>query len=301
MGRLGQALALGGLALAGTVAHRARLYELFTEQGTFDTEREWTDVAPSPGADENYPPQGMVVVDDELIVTNHWHGEASALYRVDIDTGEVRDTAKMASEATHTSGLAWDGEWLWAVDHTTSRLYRLDRRATFEAGRAVVEDAYDTGLRGASGLTTLVVDGRRYIAVSDFVWTIETAVPLPLGTGRTFLASLEWVRRGEPVPDAAVCAYHHGGYSQGLTWDGRYLYESLNNLGTDRIEVRDVLPAVRSPAVATVDLVGSFPGPAGRIEDLGTDGQRLWTTDESTYRLYRLDSLAAVRERLSSS
>jgi hypothetical protein len=239
----------------------------------------------------------MTVADGELIVANHWNGTKSVLYRVDAKTGDVLTRADMPTAAKHTSGLAWDGEWLWAVDHACNTLYRLEFTETFTRGTAAVDLKIPTGLRGSSGLAMPVVDGRPFVAISDFVWTTESAVPLPIGSAKTYLAPMERVLECERFLPEVQCAYDNGGYSQGLAWDGEYLYESLNELGTDRIDVLDVDAVTEDSDRGTVTRVGSFEGPGDRIEDIGTDGEKLWTTDEGTFRLYRLDDLTETREQ----
>jgi len=266
------------------------------QQAEYKTKSEWTRVRDSPDGEERYPPQGITVGDDSLFITNHWDGAKSGLYRVDPETGEIRSRAVMPAEAKHTSGLTWDGEWLWALDHESNYLYKIDVEETFEREAAVVEEQFDTGLRGASGLTLLEVNGNEFFAMSDFLWTIETTPSLPVGSACTYISPRSQIEAGVEVQEAASYAYPNGGYSQGLTWDGTYLYESLNNIGTDRIEVLDVAHVLADNATEDIEWLESFEGPAGRIEDLGTDGDRLWTTDEGTYDLYRFDSLGAIRD-----
>lgn len=289
-------LVLGALVTALGLARRVRLGALLLRRPAVAAD--WQALGPSPDGEQAYPPQGATVANDDLLLTNHWNEARSELYQVDPESGTVLAQATLPSEATHTSGLAWDGEWLWAVDHAANTLYQLDRAATFETGAAVVEASYDTGLRGASGLTVLEVDDSAYLAVSDFVWSIQTTPMLPMGSARTYVVPRPTLDEPGSLTDAAILSYPNGGYSQGLTWDGTYLYESLNNLGTDRVEVLDVEAAVRERDGNRVTRLGSFAGPAGRIEDLATDGETLWTTDEGTYELYRLDALSTVRDRV---
>jgi len=286
-------------AIVGFILYRIGAFGALLRQAELGTKDDWNRLGASPHGAERYPPQGMTVSGESLLITNHWNGAKSGLYRVDPETGDILAQALMPSEARHTSGLTWDGEWLWALDHESNYLYKLDAEATFEAGQAVVERRFDTGLRGASGLTLLEVSGEEFFAVSDFLWTIETTPSLPVGSARTYIVPRERLERGGSVRQAARLSYPNGGYSQGLTWDGTYLYESLNNFGTDRIEVRDVSEALGRDDADDIERVGSFEGPAGRIEDLGTDGERLWTTDEGTYDLYRLDSFGRIRESFS--
>jgi glutamine cyclotransferase len=287
------------LAGLGILARRAGLVESLRARGEIETRDEWERLGESPDGSERYPPQGMAFAGGSLYVTNHWNGRKSELYHIDPESGAVMASATMPPEATHTSGLTWADGTLWAVDHTSNVLYRLDAETTFIDGDAAIEERYNTGLRGSSGLTAMRIDGVDHVAVSDFVWTIETTVPLPLGTGRTFIAPLSDVRSGQTVREAATVAYDNGGYSQGLTWDGEYLYESANNFGIDRIEVVDVTRAVERNDSSAIRHRGSFEGPANRIEDIGTDGSRCWTTDEGTYSLYRLEGLDEIRDQVT--
>lgn len=297
-GRLAAVLALFGVVV-GTFLYYIGAFGALWRRGEFDTKDDWTRISSSPDGEHQYPPQGMTVEDGDLLVTNHWNGAKSGLYRVDSETGDILARAAMPAEAKHTSGLAWDGEWLWALDHESNMLYQLNIEETFAEEQAVVERQFETGLQGASGLTLIEAGDKAYFVISDFLWTIETTPSLPVGSARTYIVPRTRVERGKTVEQAAVCSYNNGGYSQGITWDGSYLYESLNNLGTDRIEVLDVSDILSDPDTGNIDRIGSFEGPAGRIEDLGTDGDTLWTTDEGTYALYRLDSLGYIRESLS--
>lgn len=275
-----------GTALA-YVSLKLQLFGLLFDRPDLKTADEWRRISDTPGADKGYSPQGITVVGEDLVFSNHWDGERSCLYRLDPDTGRVATSSMMPDEATHTSGLAWDGTFLWAVDHGSNRLYKLDLAETFASERAAVVESVATGLRGSSALTALAPNGTTHLAVSDFLWTIETTPSLPSGTGRTYVFRPEDVESGEPVPACARHSYPNGGYSQGLTWDGRYLYESLNAVGTNRIEVIEI--PRQSSDTAPIERVGSFEAPGYFVEDLATDGSRLWTTDERLFGLYELD------------
>lgn len=262
------------------------------------TRSDWERVADTPEVNEEFSPQGITAVDGKLLFTNHWDGAKSVLYRLDQSTGEVEASAPMPSEAKHTSGLAWDGDNLWAVDHDSNLLYKIDLEATFDRGEVIVEEEWPTGLRGTSGLTLIEEDGREYLAVSDFLWTIETTPSLPVGTGRTFIAPLDRIDTEGSVRAAAEVSYSNGGYSQGLTWDGTYLYESVNILGTNRIDVLDVSTALSQGNGSEPERLVSFEAPGYFVEDLATDGTSMWTTDEHSYGLYRFDKLNQIRRHV---
>ena len=243
----------------------------------------WQDLGVPPGGAEHYPPQGMTLVGDRLGFTNHHNDTKSAMYLVDTATMTIQASAEMPPEAVHTSGLGWDGQTLWAVDYKSLQLYALDLEATFDQGQAAVTGSWPTGLEGASALTVVELDGVIYLAISDF-----------MRTARTYLIQRDRVSQldpDHPLPDLASVSYRNGTFSQGLTWDGRYLYETVNNRGVDRIEVYDIATALRAQDSNQVLRVGSFEAPGRAGEDLATDGQRLWTSDEASYRWYVLRDL----------
>lgn len=277
------------------VAIKIRLFGLVFDRAKEETSDDWQRVSATPGANRGHSPQGIAFVNGDLVLSNHWDGERSCLYRLDPETGDVTAASMMPDEARHTSGLAWDGTSLWAVDHESNYLYKLDLADTFSSERASVEEKFETGLHGSSGLTFLEVDGAGYLALSDFLWTIETTPSLPTGTARTYIFRPEDVEAGRTVPDCAEVSYSNGGYSQGLAWDGEFLYESLNNVGTNRIEIIDISRVLRSGS-GSIERLGSFETPGRFVEDLATDGSTIWTTDERLFALYHLDLASLTRD-----
>ena len=253
------------------------------------TADDWVAVGSVPYAAEAYPPQGLTLWNGHLLLTNHWNDTRSELYQLDAETGAVTATGALPPEAVHVSGLGWDGTHLWVLDHATDYLYRMDPAALLR-GEPAERGRWDTGLSGASALTVVTVDDTVYLALSDF-----------LATSRTYLLLRDRVDdlATTDVPSLATASYRNRGFSQGLTWDGTYLYEAVNALGTDRIEVLDVTDALRSGGTDPVRRLGSLAAPGPMVEDLATDGTHLWTTDERTFQLYRLDDLPARRALLA--
>lgn len=292
---------IGGIlvGMLAFLAIKARLFSLLCDRATFRTQIDWTKIASTPRANAGHRPQGITAVDGDLAMTTHFEGKRSMLYRLDADTGEIKNSALMPPVATHTSGLSWDGELLWAVDHACNNLYKLDFEATLNTGKSVIKDRTTTGLSGCSGLTLLENEGNRYAAISDFLWTIETTPPLPMGSARTYIVPVDRLWTEQSVPTAAVLSYENGGYSQGLTWDGEYLYESLNNIGTNRVEILDIMGLSEPTIKNNVQRVASFQAPGYFVEDLATDRESLWTSDERQYELYELPYLKQIRQRLS--
>lgn len=291
---------VGAIVITGVISFGrwARAFRYLLTTAERSPPSNWEDLGLAPDGENKYPPQGMVHTPDGLYFTNHWNNQKSGLYRLDPDSGDVEADQFMPDEATHTSGLAWDGEWLWALDHGSNRLYKIDPTKLFEESKDAFAESYTTGLTAASALTKLTVEGTDYLAISDFVWSIQPTIPLPIGNSKTYLIKLNQVSnlRQQKVPEIATLEYPNGGYSQGLTYDGTYLYEAINNRGVDSIQVMDINDAITGEA--PVETIGSFAGPATRIEDLGNDGTNLWTSDEGTYHLYKLDSLSTIRNQL---
>jgi glutamine cyclotransferase len=265
------------------------MYWSFLTSGLFALRGTWEQLTEVPEAENHYPPQGLTRVDDKLVFTNHWKDTKSAMYLMDLETMEVLDETEMPPEAVHTSGLAWDGESLWAVDYKSNRLYVIDLAASFEGDEVVVRESYPTGLGGTSAMTLVDVDGVDYMAISDF-----------MRTGLTYLVPKADAPKlaDHPIADLAVATYKNRGFSQGLTWDGTFLYETSNSLGRDCVHVYRVDEAIRSNGAEKVDYVGRIKGPVSFLEDLATDGERMWTSSERAYHFYVLTDLAALRERL---
>lgn len=249
---------------------------------------DWTDLGPVPRAEAGYRPQGLTYDDGHLWLTDHRRNEESYLYRLPLDGDGPEFEALMPAGAVHPGGLTLVEDRLWVLDYVSRHLYAVDPEASLSQGRVVLVEHHSTGLPAASALASLTVDGTRYLAMSDFLWRMQTTPPRPDGTARTYIVPYDRVDelRSLNVPDLAVLDYDNGGFSQGLVWDGEHLLESCNNLGVDRIEVLDVAKAIETGDAADIDREPAIEAPGPMVEDLASDGERLWTTDEGTFRLY---------------
>lgn len=276
-----------------------RLPRLGTTSYVTDLPREgspddWTDRGPVPRAAQGFRPQGLAHADGHLWLTDHRRNAESYLYRLPPEGGEPSFEARMPAGAVHPGGLTVVDDRLWALDYVSTHLYAIDPDASLSRGRVVLDEYHPTGLPASSALASLTVDGARYLAVSDFLWRMQTTPPRPDGTARTYVVPYDRVPDlgTSTVPELAVLSYDNGGFSQGLVWDGEHLLEARNNVGIDRVEVLDVADAIRQRNPSLVERRASLHAPGPMVEDLATDGQRLWTTDEGTFNLYEraLDS-----------
>jgi len=246
------------------------------------TTSQWLAVARTPG-NQLSRPQGLTYARHLLFLTAHRNDRSSMIYAMDT-TGSVLVQAALPSDARHTSGLAWDGSFIWAVDFRSRMLYQIDIDS-LQAGTLFLAATYPTGLKHPSGLASLSIQKTPYLAISEFGFNAHTYI-VPTALLYTLAAA--------SVPEIASLVYSNSGFSQGLTWDGRFLYEALNNMGTDRIEIIDIAEAISTRNPGSIRRLGSFAAAGSAVEDLAFDGHTLWTTDEQDYYIHKLVSLDSV-------
>jgi len=273
-GLLGAVLAIG--LVAGIGFWRYGLWNLLVRQPSDKRgPLSWEDLGPTPLGQERFTPQGMTFVRGDLVFANSWKNKRSRVYRLRPPRMEVIGCFDMPAEALHTSGLAFDGQHLWAVDYVANRCYRLDMEASFAQGQAQVLGRFDTGLRGTSACGFLKYEGRECLAISDF-----------MRTRRTYVVRHEDALKAGHMRESVVFSYRNEGFSQGLESDGRFLYESENKRGRDVINQLDVAALVRTGS-ARESTVRQFDAAANGVEDLAWSGEFLYTSDETTFRFYR--------------
>jgi len=217
----------------------------------------------------------MTWVEGRLVFANSWKDTQSRVYRYAPERMELEATFDMPPEAVHTSGLAWDGTHLWAVDYKSNRGYRIDLARSFAAGTAVVVDSFPTGLGGTSACAILERGGETLLAISDFG-----------RTSRTYVVRPERALADGGLSNAVVFSYENEGFSQGLVWDGVSLLEAENKKGVDVINQMDVERLVATGS-ARKSTIRQLDAPGRGVEDLAFDGQRLYTSDEVSFRFYR--------------
>lgn len=241
----------------------------------------WKSIGFTPRAYRKYAPQGMTFIDGDLVMAECWNDERQFLYviRTDEDSYEVTRVIEMPSEAVHTGGLEWDGEFVWAVDYVSNTLYTLDWQATLETGVAQVVEQGETGLKGSGSLARLTLNDYDVVAVSCF-----------MNTGRTYFVPVEKAFDGRSIEEKAIASYRNPVYVQGMMAYNGYLYEAANVLGKDIIYKIDPHMAIRAGDYSK-GIVARYCAPSRMIEDIAFDGRRWWTSDESSYRIYVTDGI----------
>lgn len=244
----------------------------------------WECLGAVPRVGRGCTPQGMAWTGDRIIFASSVADTESILYECHPDDMRILRSFKMEKEAVHVSGLAYDGRHLWAVDYVSNRCYKLDLEASFQQRRAVVLGHFATGLKGTSACCLLKIEGRDYLAISDF-----------MRTRKTYIVDHEAALARGTMSENIVFAYRNEGFSQGLEWDGRYLYESENKAGVDVINQMDfaVLRAHQDARAATVR---QFNAPGKAVEDIAFDGERLYTSDERDFMFHRTAAVLGDRE-----
>lgn len=188
------------------------------------------------------------------------------------------------------TGLTWDGKSLWAADHKSDLLYRLDPRD----GR-VLGTFPSPGYRPAG----LAWDGSRLWNVDPIenrIYRLDTGrglvdrtveAPAPESGALAWDGKQLWlaspktkrmhrIDRGDgttidahPTPSASV---------DGMAFDGRYLW--IADRIADKLHVVD-------PASGEVLFSVDAPGP--HVTGLAFDGKQLWAADYQTDRIYRIE------------
>jgi glutamine cyclotransferase len=234
----------------------------------------WEDRGPTPLGDMRYTPQGLTWAEGRLIFANCWRDTRSRVYEIDPATMQVQRHFDMPPEAVHTSGLAWDGQWLWAVDHKSNRGYCIDLEASLAQGQIQLRGQFDTTLRGTSACCLMPWNGEQVLAISDF-----------MHSRRTILVRHQQALAAGTAQGAIVFAYRNEGFSQGLEFINGYLFESENKRGHDAVNQIDLARLAVSEYARTAT-IRQYRAPYRGVEDLAWDGQRLWTSDEVNFRFF---------------
>ncbi len=270
------ALVLGCLAAAILLLGRAGAIDPSRKKGRSQTASiEWEDKGPTPLGEKGYTPQGMTWVDGNIIFANTWKDQRSRVYEINPRNMTTQRYFDMPEGAVHTSGLAWDGEFLWAVDYKSNKAYCIDLEPSLENQAATVVGSFESTLRGTSACCIVPWNGRSYLAISDF-----------MKSRRTIFVRHDEAMAAETAEGFIDFSYRNNGFSQGLEFAEGYLYEAENRIGKDIINRID-LEQLRRSKNSRKATVLRFQTAASGIEDLAWSGEALWTSDENVFRFHR--------------
>lgn len=264
------------LALLCTASLHLGLISLLRKNTKLQFTVSWMDLGPTPFGERGFTPQGMSCANGRILFANTWKNLHSRVY--EYDPCNMRQELRffdMPSPAVHTSGLCWDGECLLAVDYISNRAYCIDLEDSLACHQAKVRGEFDTTLKGTSACCLMEFEGRKVLAISDF-----------MRSKATIFVDYGAALKSGSAAGAIVFQYRNEGFSQGLEYIHGFLFESENKLGRDVINQIDIerLKICRNARQATVRQIC---GPSSMIEDLAWDGEYLYTSDEGTFRFYR--------------
>jgi len=264
------------LVVAFVLGCKFQLFALFRQQHRdIRVEVMWDDRGPTPMGEKGYTPQGMTWVDGKIIWANTWKNRRSRVYEIDPNTMEILRSFDMPNRAVHASGLAWDKKHLWAVDHISNRAYCIDLQASLASSKIKLIGEFDTTFQGTSACCIVELDGRTYLAISDFMHTKKTI----------FVRPEEAITAGTAA-EAIEFSYRNEGFSQGLEFARGFLWESENKIGIDVINKMS-LTKLRETGDARKATIAQYNAPSKGVEDLAWDGRYMWTSDESLFRFFR--------------
>lgn len=188
------------------------------------------------------------------------------------------------------TGLTWDGKNLWAADHKTDALYRIDSRTGKVLARLPSPGYRPAGLAwdGKNLWNVDPVENRIY-RLDVRRGTVDLTVEAPVAES----AALAWDGRHLWLASTRKGKLHRIDRSDGTTidshttpspsvdgmaFDGRYLW--IADRISDQLHVVD-------PTSSEVLFSVKAPGP--HVTGIAFDGAHLWVADYQTDRIYRLE------------
>lgn len=275
---VGLAILVSLAALAGlaAIAYYGRWVFLLVRQAVQAGGRiEWVDMGPTPLGEKGYTPQGLTWADGRLIFANSWRNTRSRVYEFDPAAMTLLRWFDMPDGAVHTSGLAWTGQHLWAVDFKSNLAYKIDLESSLSRQECVVIGRFETTLRGTSACCIIRRGDEEYLAISDY-----------RRTRRVIFVRAEEALAAGTASGSIAHQYLNEGFSQGLECVDGCIFESENKLGIDIINQMDLERLLESGRSRDAT-IKQFPAPYRGVEDLAWDGEHFWTTDERSFRFYK--------------
>jgi hypothetical protein len=262
----------------------------------FSTEKEinqleWKEIYTITDLHPEYVPQGMAVHEDTLYHTVHKHDKKSVLIIFNKKDATLRVIKEIVLplEATHTSDLTLYKGHFYAIDYHSNQIYQYDFaelrtklvlklvkkvRVTKDGRRFGSMEIIDTHEREYLVVTSFLNDNRMY--VFDFDKFFRQA----LG----FEKSLEFSTEASYFTQGL---YYHRTRGSLFHSVNRFDVDFIYELDTERLlQTKNYHQAIRR----------TFLAPSKMVEDIAVQDTLLYTSDESTSKLYVAD-LANVTVR----
>lgn len=173
------------------------------------------------------------------------------------------------------SGMDCFEKKLWLIDSQNGKLITIDIEQSLSSRMLVIPDEIDTGIQGVSGLAFITFQGRTYLALSVF-----------LREGQTYLIDYAKAIKGNGFKESICHTIKNFNFSQGLAFDGQYLYDANSFFGFDRIFKIDIAKAVSNESY-TGAVVEVFNSPDQMIKGIFIYKNDIWTMDEYSLKLYK--------------
>ncbi len=219
----------------------------------------------SPLVSEKFIPQGLTSVGEELFLAVDLDpNQPSQVWRINPADLSRTGWFDMPPEAKHTSGLAYDSvsDILWASDFKSNMIYAIDYHKSYETHSANIIGTFSINQDSLSACCFAPFGDTSRLLIST--WGVNHYTYIV--DEKTSLAT------GQPK---ILGRYRNAGSSQGLDFDGKYVWESGNaSLIKFDLEKAAAFEDYRAGFV-------SFCSEPLLPEDLAFLHDTLWTTTES--------------------
>ena len=158
----------------------------------------------------------------------------------------------------------------------------MDLEASLSSGTAEDVMSFDTTIRNASAAAFVSFGQREYLAITQHSYS-----------AKTFLIDIKKARLAGTAVDSIVFTYRSASFSQGIAFADGIVFDAVNKIGIDTI-VRYRLSAAIESGTYRTELLLPIAAPNTMIEDLVIERDMIYTSDESSYLLYRLP-LSGIR------
>jgi len=240
-----------------------------------------------PAVNEGFSGQGFMWYKGNLLIAGHFDNLRSSVYEIDPADGAILRRFDMPAEATHTSGIWWDGEFLWACDYNADAVYKLDLEESLDTETASVLGSFETTLQRTSAVCMAEYEGERVLVLSDFA-----------ATASTYLIDFEGALEDGTAEGHILGSYANGGASQGLLYVDGFLYECDDQL--DQLLKLDLEEAVTAGTYLDA-VLEAYTTPSASTQGVAWDGKAFWTMGHDSENVYRGELRRALRGKTDST